>query len=184
MRANHYKTGYSGLTGADVAGYLKRTFTVDENKQATSLIAMFEAQLCSLCSRQFDYNETYEETFFLPASKIFTHNFPVATITEIKIDGEVKSLTEDTDYYIWETYLEFTPTLYGKKLSLKYTIDQFWGDEINHLLLQLISHAWLSAENGASVSEIGFAAVRQVFSLDKFEKDTQRIINLHRKRLI
>lgn len=184
MKYNHYATGYSELTGADVAGYLKRTFTTEENKQAEDMIVMFEAQLCSLCNRQFSTSNTYEEKFMLPASKVFTHNFPVAEVSSIKIDGTTKALVEDTDYIIWDSYLEFTPSLHGKRLALEYTIEKFWGDEIKYLLLQLVGQAWLSAENGMSVSEIGFAAVRQVFALDKFEKDTNRIIKLYRKRVL
>lgn len=189
MKPTDYQTGYSELTGNDIAIYLKRSFTKDDNALAESLITMFEATLCSLCKRQFKSDIEFTERFDLPGDEFYPSNFPIKDVNEISINGTVKDYDEDDDYFVYSNRIEFyqlqsSTSRSRRALEIKYTIDQFWGEEVKLLLTKLVAHAWLSSENGISLEESGYSGVREVFALDKFKSETDAIINLYRKRNI
>lgn len=189
MQPTDYQTGYSGLTGNDIANYLKRSFTKDDTALVESLITMFEATICSLCNRQFKPDVEITERFDLPGQEFYPSSFPIKDVNEISINSTVKDYDEDDDYFVYPTRIEFyqlqsSASRSRRALEIKYTIDQFWGEEVKLLLTRLVAHMWLNSENGVSVTEAGFSGVREVFALDKFKKETDAIINLYRKRHI
>lgn len=200
MKANLYASGYTEKSGSDLAGFLKRTFTAEETEQADMLIAAVEREIATRCKRQFLFqskddegtviDQVYEEYFDLPESVFFTHNFPIKAVSKIILNGAEQTMTANTDYFVYDDHIEFYPTLLAgiqgrRALKIEYTIEKFWGEEIDLLVLKLAGRLWLSAENaGVGVRETSFASMREAMDTQGFKTDTDRIVSLYRKRLI
>lgn len=191
-----YLAGYTSLSSTDLASFLRREFSAEEQAQADLAISAVEAEIATKCGRQFAYVDdddesiVYAEYFDLPGNVFFTHAFPVATIETVKVSGVEQSLTENSDYFIYDSHLEFDPALFAnnkgqKALYLEYTMRKFWGDEVAMLALKLAGQLWLSSEDGGmGKREISFASIRQVFDTDVFAKEINTIIKRYRKRLV
>lgn len=192
INPNQYLSGYSGLSASDLAGYLRRSFTSSEMTQADFLIESIEVEIASQCRRQFAYgnDNVYVESFDLPHRRVFTSSFPIREIKKISVSGEELSLDEGEDYVVYDSHLEFInqPTSSGtnrKALEIEYTIRQFWGNDVTHLILKLAGQAWLNAEDGGvSKREFSFASVRQAMDTDKFHQDVKQIISRYQKKLV
>lgn len=188
-----YTTGYSGITADNLAEFLRREFSEQEQTQATVIIAQVEAEIANRCRRQFSYIDSesepieYEEVFDLPATTVFTNAFPIASIEQIEVDGVVQTLVANTDYYLYDSYIEFVNGLSGYKrgLTLTYTIKKFWGDDLNTAILKMAGHLWLNAEDsGMGKREISFASIRQIMDTSTFENQIKAVVDRYKKRLI
>lgn len=181
-----YQSGYTGLTGADLANYLRREYSPEELDQAQMLIKSVELDIASECRRPFEYRGSFSERFNLPAHTIYTHAFPILEVEKFMIGEE----EVDVDYTIEGSSILFPTGVFGferinKGLEVIYTIPQFWGDDVKNLVLKLAGQAMLNAEDGGvTKKEFSFVATRMVMDYDKFEKERRAIISKYKTILV
>jgi hypothetical protein len=192
-----YQPGYSGIGATELATFLKVNFTTEEQEEADILIAQVESEFASMCRRQFLYQTSgyspipVEYTEKLDAGKnvYFTKAFPVATIESVKIRGVEQDLTEDEDYFIYPTYIEFNtaPSAenYRRALEITYTISKFWTDDVPLIIKKLAGKLWNATEAaGVSVRERSFTSIRETFDNEAFEKEVMRTVNRYKVVLV
>lgn len=194
-------TGFSGVTYETIASFLKRTFTPDEQTEISSLITQIEYELAARCRRQFAYQTDdeqypeaieYSEFFDLPNDNFFPNAFPIEEVKSIKVEGveKIETLTENVDYFIYDSHIEFYPDLFevnqGRKaLQLTYTIRKFWGDDVVLLIKKLAGKMWLASEDaGESIGERSFASVREVMDSKEFKNQVETTISRYKKKLV
>jgi len=166
-----YTTGFSQLTNLDISTFLKRDFNDNEKEIVNNLITEIESQLCEECNREFDYLTEYNEVFNSPAIRITPKNMPIKEVVSITSDG-----VEITDYEIYNYYIEFEE-IKSKPIELTYEIEKFWGKNIILLLKKWVAYEFLNSENGGVfLSSMGFSEVSQVFDVNSFLKEKEKVI--------
>lgn len=182
-----YQTGYSGLTHTDIAAFLKRTLTSDDQTLVTSLIAEVERSLCALTNRQFKPSVDYYEEFGSGISEFELFNLPINSLTSIEVDGVdvTSNYTLGENYWIMdELYVKFETPITSQNIytgvKLTYQIRQFWGDDVKLLLKKWVAYEFLNSENaGVGVSNFGFSDLNKTFNLSQYEKEKEKIINYY-----
>lgn len=182
-----YQTGFSELTHANIAAFLKRTLTASEQTLVTSLIAEVERDLCRSCSRQFSDTAEIVEEFGSGFNKFDLYNLPIASIVKIEVDGVdvTANYTEGEDYWIIdELYVRFETPIVSQNLytgvKITYTIRKFWGSDILLLLKKWVSYEFLNSENaGVGVNNFSFADLSKTFNVAQFEKEKQKLISYY-----
>jgi len=182
-----YQTGYSGLTQADIATFLKRTLTTDEQTLVTSLITEVERSLCQMTNRQFKSGVDYYEEFGSGHSNFDLANVPVSSLTTIEVDGVDVTANYDLaeDYWVMdELYIKFQSPITSADLytgvKLTYQIRQFWGEDVKLLLKKWISYEFLNSENaGVGVSNFGFSDLNKTFNVSQYQREKEKIISYY-----
>lgn len=187
-----FQTGYSGIVSANIASFLKRTFSSSETTLTTLLITQIEAEFAKLCNRNFLINNgatppiltEYYEYFNSGFTKVMPENTPINSMTKIEIDGIDKTslYVENTNYWITSNFIDFSSPIVGvgyrqKAVKLTYTLKQFWGADVTLMLTKWISYEFLKSENaGIGNSSMSFADVSQNFDIESFSKDREKVI--------
>jgi hypothetical protein len=183
-----YQTGFSGITFADIALFLKRTLTASEQTLVTSLIAEVEREICRSTSRQFSDTAEYYEEFRSGYSQFYLYNLPVASISLIEIDGVdmTSSYTEGSDYWILdEILIKFEVPIVSQNLytgvKLTYTIRKFWGEDIELLIKKMVAVNFLRSEDGGvALGSFSFADEAQQFNQRQFDIEKEKVINYYK----
>lgn len=162
-----YKGGYSGLTYSDIAAFLSKTLSASEQTVVTALIADIEDYLCRACRRNFfiadGTTDNYYEVLDAGQDCYRPHNVPIKEITKINVDGTdwyVKGgssnrLVLGTDFFVYESKVEFyvppiASTYFKRKLTLYYSLDQFWGNDLKLAIMRWVSEIFLTREYGSA----------------------------------
>lgn len=186
-----FQIGYSGLSHTDIASFLKRTLTADEQALVTSLISEVERSLCQLTNRQFKPSVDYFQEFGSGISEFELANVPISQLSEVSVDGVdvTENYTLGENYWIMdEIYIKFETPITSQNIytgvKLSYQIRKFWGEDIKLFLKKWISYEFLNSENaGVGVSNFSFAELNKVLNVSQFNRDKEKIINyytLHR----
>lgn len=203
--ATIFLTGFSGLVNSDIAAFLGRTFSAQENTLATSLITGVEDFIARNCKRQFKQNDgqttpadiIYSEVFDAGEAEIFTHSFPIKEVTKITLDGVTKyekggvsnEYVLGTDFFVYADRIIFNAFAPASSinnmqaLTVEYSIKLFWGEDV-----KLAVKRWVAEI--VSQREYGGKAVTRVstgggLSLDFNSKDipdfVQAVVNRYKK---
>lgn len=182
--AKTFYTGYSNITSADIASYLKRTFTEAELALTDEIIASVESELANKCNRNFDTSLTYYETFNSGFTRVMLYNTPINSLKDIYIDGVKKTslYVLNTDYFIYENMLVFITPITGTNypynaVKIEYDIVKFWGEDVTNLIKKWVAYEFLNSENaGVGVKSMSFDTLSQDFDLATFNKQKEDLI--------
>jgi hypothetical protein len=201
-KGNLYYSGYSGLTALQVASFLSKTLTTEEQQILNSIISAIELYIAKKCRRNFKYDlgaDVYEETFDAGNVKYYFSNFPIKEITKITIDSAdvyVKGgnnnqyeLNEDffvyDDYIVFETVIPTSSNNDRQSLKIQYNIDQFWGEDVVLAIKQWAAQIFSQKEyGGKNVSSFNFSGFSLSFSESEIPSYVKEIINSYKKVLI
>lgn len=199
-KGNLYYAGFTGLTHADIAAFLQRTLTTQEQAIATGLIASLEVFIAKRCNRNFLLvagsplsDVVYTEVHDAGSFSIDLRNGPVKEVTKIELDGVVKymlgsssnSWSENVDFSVYEDHIEFDTLPISTKnnrraLKVYYTIDEFYGDDVKHAVKlwasQLLSS---STEGGRTITSVSHAGYSVNFSDEQVPEYVKQIINAY-----
>lgn len=163
IRATEYQSGYSGLSHSDIAKFVHKTLTTDEQTIVTALIAQMEVTLARKCRRQFKdslgTDNYYYDILSAGEDTLRVSSAPINSIYKIEVDGVTKYLSSDasyplvldTDFYVNDEDIEFvaiptSSTRNKNAVKVYYTIRKFWGDDVVIALKRWVSEVFLSSE--------------------------------------
>lgn len=179
-----FHTGYSLLTPANIASYLKRSFTNAETSIVEGMITSIEAEFALRCNRNFDSTLTYYEIFNGGFTTVMLKNTPISSLKKLYIDGVDKTSLYilDTNYFLYENTLVFVTPITGAKypynaIKIEYEMQKFWGEDVINLLKKWIGYEFLNSENaGIGVRSMSFDTLSQDFDITAFNKEKEDMI--------
>lgn len=174
---NDYQTGFSDIKSLDVASYLKKTFTQNDEVLVENIIASVEDSICRKTNRQFNYSLNYYEELDGGFNLFEPRLIPLNSLVKVWIDGVdvTTNYTAGTNYWVYDGSIRFLEYLRGstynfKDVRLDYKINQFWGDELKLAVKQIVGKIYLDGENaGVGISNFNFADLGQELSLGRWD---------------
>lgn len=162
-----YKSGYSGLTQADVAAFISKTLSAPEQTVVTSLIADIEDFICRACRRNFfiadGSTDQYYEIVDAGKEEYYLTNGPIKEILKITVNstdwyvkgGSSNKLTLGTDLFVYENKVLFETVPYSsindrRAMTIYYSIEQFWGGDLKLAIQRWVAETFLAREYGGS----------------------------------
>lgn len=160
QKGNQFIGGYSGLTHADVSGYIGRTLTVGEQTLVTSLISYAELFFAKATNRNYKTSQNYYDVFDAGVSNYVPSNFPVNEVEKIELDGVAeytKGVTSDlvlnTDFFVYDDWIKFAVAPNSTEdnrqaLKITYTIGSIFNADAKFALLMWVANYFLNRETG------------------------------------
>jgi hypothetical protein len=197
-RASSIQTGYSGLTSADIEKSLGRSFTSLEAERAQELIEEIEAELVGRCGRNFAFQTSgntptsieYYQSMNSGITDFYPHNIPIDEVIEIEVGGTVvyekdgvsNTLILGTDFVVYEHKVHFiNPTYYAvstNAMKITYTIQQFWGKDVIHLIKRWVAALFLAADSaGVPITRHSFSSSSEDFDDKELERKITEVVN-------
>lgn len=203
--ATIFLSGYSGLVNSDIAAFLGRTFSSQENTLATSLITAVEDFIARNCKRQFKQNDgaatpadiIYQETFDGGEMEYFTHSFPLKEVTKITLDGVTQYekggssnvYTLGTDFFVYPDRVIFNGIVPASSVNnmqalvIEYSIKLFWGEDVKLAVKRWVAEIMSQREYGGKT--VTRASTGGGLSLDFNSKDipdyVQEVVKRYKK---
>lgn len=202
INAKLYQTGYSKLTGNDIASFLGKTFSVEEKAVAEDLIESCEDHIARACRRNFlvkdnDNNDVeYFETLDAGKYRYYLKNFPINTIKRIDLDGVQKYDSDNEATYglylgsdLHVSDFEFTldwlfTSARDDRNALKvyYTIEEFYGKDVSLAIKRFVAEIFSSRSyGGRQVNNISVPQLSMGFDNSKAEKYFKSIVSRYKK---
>lgn len=192
-----YRSGYTGLVHGDIAKFLHKTLTTDEQTVVTGLIASIEKHIARQCERNLapaGSSNAYYETFDAGYNQYDLYNLPVKEVTKITLDGNsvyVKgggsnTLDLNTDFFVYPGYIEFdtapeSATDNRQALKIYYEIETIADEDLVLAVKQWVSDIFLSSEYaGKSMTSVGVQGANMSFSPDSIPSYIKLVIENYR----
>lgn len=188
-------SSYSGVEASDIGGFLQVTLTTNEEAIVTDLISEIETEFASRCGRNFAFQTNdqtptdieYEETIDANVASFYPKNTPLKEIKNIVLDGTESEAQLNSDYFIYPEYVEFYNKLQSsnndrRAVTITYTIEKFWNDDVKLLIKRWVALLWQNAENaGTPLISRSFASLSENFDNKEFEKYIGLIVTRYQK---
>lgn len=195
-----YYSGYSGLAHADIATFLQRTFTTQEQTIATALISSIEVFLAKKCNRNFLYQSSgstptdtvYYDIVNAGQVSVDVKNGPIKEVTKIELDGVTKydkttpttnTWALDVDFVVFEDHIEFETIPSSSKndkraVKIHYSIEAFWGDDVKHAIKQWVSEIiGASTHGGKTITSVNYSGYSLNFTDSEIPEYVKQVIS-------
>lgn len=198
--AKVFQTGWSGLGANDIASFLGKTLTTEEESVVNSLISSVERFICSQCNRQFKDGVVYEEILDAGKGRYDLFNYPINEITSIYLDGNVKydknSSDNDwelnDDFFVYDDYVIFDSDVdtnsavdNHRALKIEYSIKKFWGDDVLLAIKRFVGELFSQREFGGKVvNSFSVGGNTISFNASEIPEYLQVIIRTYKKIVI
>lgn len=194
-----YKSGYSGLTQADVAAFISKTLSSTEQTVVTALIADIEDFMCRACRRNFfivdGTTDQYYEIVDAGQETVYFTNTPIKEILKISVNstdwyvkgGNNNRLILGTDFFVYENKIFFESITYSsindrRAMTIYYTIEPFWGSDLKLAIKRWVSELFLTREYGTnSVTRMNIQGFLMDFNTADLPTYIESVIESYRR---
>ena len=179
VKGRQLMSGFSELTSNDIATYIGRTFTDEENSVCNALIASAEMYFANQTNRNYLVGQNYWEYVDGGTDLFYFANFPIDDIVSIEldgtviydIDGESNTLVLDEDFYVYDDRIKFYSRQYStadsqaQAIKIVYTLGKTFNDDAKLALKLWVANFFLNREmGGKDLSSASVGGISQNFT--------------------